>query len=391
MRYPPDRAGTIRRAPVALLASLLAAGLWLAGCGRSRPSAQPVAVVAAEVRPKGAEDETLARGPNGEPAVRASQVVLETADIEKVKALQARAVMLWAGSGEWYNAITAGAQAEFARLGVRVVSKADAQFDAARQATDVETSLALKPDIMLALLVDPVSAARAFQPAVDAGVTLVFADNGADGYQAGKQCSAIVTGDQFGMGREAARLLSEALGGRAPIGYIYHDAQFFVTNNRDREFKRTVLSRYPGMRIVAEAGFSQENKTEEVAAAMLIQHPEVKGIYVAWDVAAEGVVAALRAAGRYDVKVVTHDLGATNDLDMVMDGNVCAKVADRPFEIGETMARAAALKLIGKPVPPFIVTPSFAMDKRTVVEGWQQTLHKAPPAILTKALARQRS
>lgn len=403
MRCPPDRAGITRQIPTGMPATPVAARLatclatclavWplLTGCDHSRPSTHPETTTAVEIRPKGPEDETLARGPNGEPAVRASQIAIDAADAEKVKALQARAVMLWAGSGEWYTAITAGAQAEFTRLGVRVVSKADAQFDAARQATDVETSLALKPNIMLALLVDPVSAARAFQPAVDAGVTLVFADNGADGYQAGKQCSAIVTGDQFGMGREAARLLSEALGGHAPIGYIYHDARFFVTNNRDREFKRTVQSRYPGLKIVAEAGFSQENKTEEVAAAMLLQHPEVKGIYVAWDVAAEGVVAALRAAGRYDVKVVTHDLGATNDLDMVMDGNVCAKVADRPFEIGETMARAAALRLIGKPVPPFIVTPSYAMDKRTVAKGWQQTLHKAPPAILLKALARQRS
>jgi len=328
----------------------------------------------------------LATGPNGEVATRASEISLTADQISTVKAKGYKAAMLWAGSGEWYNAMSAGAEAMFENLGISVISKADAQFDLAKQATDVETSLALNPDIILTLVVDPVSGARAFQPAVDAGVTLVLADNGVDGYSAGNQYTSVVTGDHYGMGRAAAELMFDALNGKGKVGYIFHDADFFVTNNRDGEFKKTIAEQYAEMDIIAEAGFTDESKTEEVAAAMLMRNPEIKGIYVAWDVAAEGVIAALRAAGRDDVKVVTHDLGGTNDLDMAMDGNMYGKVADLPYDLGASMAQLAALSLLGEEVPPFVVVPSVKMTKENIVEAWQISLRKNPPNNVLKVL-----
>ena len=95
----------------------------------------------------------------------------------------------------------------------------------------------------------------------------------------------------------------------------------------------------------------------------MTQNPDINGIYVAWDVAAEGVVAALRSGGWKDVKVITHDLGATLDLDIALKGNVYGKVADVPYDIGVTMARSAALKLLGEDVPPFVVVPLSEDDQ----------------------------
>ena len=96
-----------------------------------------------------------------------------------------KAALLWAGAGTWYNALTSGAKDAFAELGIEVVAETEADFDPARQATDVETAMALQPDIILTLPVDPVSGAQAFRPAVDAGAKLVFVDNGVDGYAPG--------------------------------------------------------------------------------------------------------------------------------------------------------------------------------------------------------------
>ena len=132
-------------------------------------------VMEVEVLPEVSDsDLALAKGPNGEAAVRAAEVKLTDAQIQKVKDGEYKAALLWAGSGEWYNALSKGAEDEFARLGVKVVSNADAQFDPAKQATDVETCMALRPDAILTLVVDPVSGARAFRPVVDNDVVLVF-------------------------------------------------------------------------------------------------------------------------------------------------------------------------------------------------------------------------
>jgi ribose transport system substrate-binding protein len=197
-----------------------------------------------------------------------------------------------------------------------------------------------------------------------------------------------VTGNHYGMGRGSADLMAEALGGSGEIGFIFYDADYFVTNNRDFTFACRIAQDYPDIKIVAVSGFTEESKTEEVASAMLVQHPEIDGIYVAWDVAAEGVIAALRSAGQTDVKVVTEDLGANNDLDMVMNGNMYGKTIDLPYDIGATMARMAAYKLLGKEAPSFVVVDLMKVTKDNIVEAWNKALNMDPPQDILDALAK---
>jgi ribose transport system substrate-binding protein len=326
------------------------------------------------------------RGPNGEPATPASEVKLTDDEVAKVKAGNYTAALLWAGAGEWYDALGAGAKARFEELNIKVVATTDAQFDAAKQASDVETAMTLKPSAILTLIVDPVSGAAGFRPAIDAGVKLVLADNGAQGYVAGKDYVGIVTGDHYGMGAACAELMNDALSGKGKIGYIFHDAEFFVTNNRDHAFRAAIEQRYPGIEIIDAKGFTAENATFDAAAAMISQHPEINGIYVAWDVAAEGVVEAIRAAGRNDIKVVTLDLGATNDLDMAKGGAMYATVADKPYEMGVTMANLAAYSLLGKAAPPFSTVGFIKVTKNNLAEAWRDSLNKDMPADIKKVL-----
>jgi ribose transport system substrate-binding protein len=325
-------------------------------------------------------------GPNGEASTPADQVSLTDGEAAQIKDKRLKMAMLWAGAGPWYNALTAGATAEAQRLGIEIVANAEANFDPAKQATDVETAMARDPDIILTLVVDPTSGAQAFKPVADAGKALVFVDNGADGYKAGDQYVSIVTGDHLGLGREDADLMAKAIGGSGEIGYIFHDAVFYVTNNRDKEFKRVIGCKYPDIRIVAEQGFTEEGKTDQIASAMLTQHPEIKAFYVAWDTAAEGVVAAIRAAGRDDVKVVTIDLGANNDLEMAQGGIVYGKVADRPFEEGQKMVDLAAYKILGKDAPPFVTVPTVVATKETLLDAYKASFSSEPPADVLKAL-----
>lgn len=143
----------------------------------------------------------FAVGPNGEDAVPADEIELTDEQYEAIKEKKLKAVLLWAGAGEWYNAMTDGAKEEFKKLGIEVAAISDANFDPATQATQIETALALNPDIILTLPVDPVAGTAAFKPAVEKGVKIVFADNGVNDYRPGEDYVSIVTGDQYGMGR----------------------------------------------------------------------------------------------------------------------------------------------------------------------------------------------
>ena len=327
--------------------------------------------------------------PYGNAAVPASEISLTDEEVDQIQKGNYTSAHLWAGAGEWYNAIDSGATDRAAELDIEVVARTDAEFDPAKQANDVDTALALDPDIILTLIVDPVSGAQAFQPAIDQGVVLALADNGAEGYEPGEEYVSIVTGNHFDMGRAAADLMSEALGGSGEVGMIFHDANFFVTNNRDNAFRAAIEQFYPNITIVDARGFTEEPATFDVASAMLQTHPEIDGIYVAWDVAAEGVVEALRAAGRDDVKVVTHDLGVNNGLDMIEGGNVYGTIADLPYEEGRALMTLGAYGLLGKEAPPFVTVGYITVTRDNIAEAWQQSLGKELPEELSAALNNQ--
>lgn len=329
----------------------------------------------------------FAKGPNGEDAVPAKDIELTEEQYAKASEMNLTLAMLWAGASEWYNGMSFGALSECEKMGIEVVATTDAQFDPTIQATQIENALTINPDIILTLPVDPVSGTTAYQPVVDKGIKLVFADNSVNDYVGGEQYVAVCTGDQYGMGRTCAELTSEAIGGNGKIGVIYYEADYTVTNNRDNEFVRTIINNYPDIEIVSMMGFAEESATGEVASAMITQNPDLDAIYVSWDVAAEPVVAEIRSSGQ-DIKLVTIDLGGNNDLEMARGGIVYGKSADMPYQIGATMVKLAVLSLLGEETPTYVVSDSIRMTKDNIVESWNQAMNCEPSSEVLAALGK---
>src|SRR3954471_20348406 len=176
-------------------------------------------------------------GPDGVPATPASALLLSADEIASIHAGKHKAALLWHGGGDWVAAVNKGATDRFKELGVAVVATADAQYDPAKQANDIETALALQPSAILTLLLDPVQGAAALGPAVDKGVKVVLLSNPAKGFSAGKEYVGIVTDDIRGMGVAAAEMMADALGGKGEIGFIFHDANYFITKGSDKTFR----------------------------------------------------------------------------------------------------------------------------------------------------------
>ncbi len=325
-------------------------------------------------------------GPGGEAATPTSAVTIDDAQAAELQTKGLKAALLWHDQSDFVNAVTAGATDELTRLGIKVVATTSAGFDSAKQMSDIETALALSPNIILSLPLDPVASAAAFAKAKEAGVKLVFLSNLPQGYKQPDDYAAIVTDDLFQMGKHAADALATSMGGKGTVGWIFHDAAYYVTNQRDQAFKTTIENDYPHMKIVAEAGISDPARAEDIANAMLLKNPDLGGIYVTWAGPAEGVLAALRANGNTTTKIVTLDLSEPIALDMVKGGNVTAIVADEAYELGRAMADTGARAILGVENPPFIVAPAVTVTKENVAEAWQQSLHRdAPQTVLDAA------
>lgn len=329
--------------------------------------------------------EGVTTGPHGEKPTPAASMVLNQEQEQKIRDGKFTAALVWHEMSEYTNAVNRGAQDEFKRLGIEVVAQTDAGFDGARQKADVETVLAKKPSIIVSLPVDPASAASVYDPARAAGVKLAFVDNSPAGYEHGKDYVTIVSDDLFQMGNKAGTAMAEALGKKGKVGYIFHDADFYVTNQRDGAFKSTIVKDYPDMKIVAEAGMADPARAEEIAQAMVTQNPDLDGIYVTWAEPALSVLSTLRNAGNTHTRIVTLDLNEPAALDMVKGGNIAALVADEAYDIGVTVARATAGSLVGKGAEPFLVVDSLAVTKETVAEGWKKSLHKDMPESIAEA------
>lgn len=326
------------------------------------------------------------KGPSGETATPSSEITLSDSDLAALKGKGYKAALLWHTSSDFVNAVTAGAKDEFAKAGVEVVVETDAGFDAARQRSDIETALAAKPNVILALPLDPVTSAEAFRQAVKDGTKLVFLSNLPKDYVHGTDYAAIVTDDLYQMGKQAADALAASLGKKGKVGWIFHDATYYVTNQRDNSFKETIQKDYPDMTIVAEQGITDPARAEELANAMLLQHPDLDGIYVTWAEPADGVLAALRAAGNTHTKIVTLDLAEPVGLDMAKNGNVTALVADKAYELGRAMAATGLKSLLGEKTPPFIVAPALTVTRDTVAQGWKDSLNREAPKSILDAI-----
>lgn len=360
-----------------LVAGAMALALSLTGC--SGPGASGTAAPTAQA----SEPSLEFVGPNGEKPGKLAELVLTEDEKTKVKAGRHTAAFVWHTSSEFVSAVERGAREQFKDLGINVVASTQASFDAATQANNLQTVLALNPDIIVTIAVDPVSAEATFKPAVDKGVKLVIMTTPPAHYEAGKQFVSIVTESLTDAGKINATILGDALGGQGDIGYMYHDADFWVTNQRDKAFKAWTSFLYPNEKIVAEEGFTDEAKTQEIAAAMIARHPSIKGIYVPWATAAQGVLAALRDAGRSDVKVVTNDLDATLAADMARDGNAVGLVGNSSISIGKGLATASAYGVLNKTAPALVATTPTGITKDNLAQGWKDDYGTEPPSSVT--------
>jgi ribose transport system substrate-binding protein len=370
-----------RRVIAAFAVILVAVGLAVASSFAGR-TAGPLPI-------KSSKTLGQTRGPAGEKPTPTSALKLSSAEVAKVKQGHYTAALVWHQTSDFEAAVTAGARDQFNKLGIRIVATTIANFDAGKQKSDIETVMAKKPTVMLTLPVDPVATASAYKAAAKAGTKIVLLSNVPKGFKHNRDYVSVVTDDLFQMGKHAADALAAGIGDQGTIAYFFHDANYYVTNQRDQAFLKTILGNYKRIQVVAKQGIADPNKAADQANAVLLKNPSLNGIYVTFSQPpAEGVLSSLRNNSNTTTKLVSLDLDEPLALDMARGGNVFAIVADKAYELGQAMAKSAAYGILGKQAPAFIVAPAITITKANLEQGYQESLHKAPPKAVLKALGK---
>jgi ribose transport system substrate-binding protein len=371
--------------------------LALTACSSSGDNGQTDGVDAAIVAQVDAalaelDGQVLSLGPNGETPSGFETTELTDEEVAQIQAggYTAAIVMHYSGN-DWSTAQIEGLKAEFARLGVEVVAVTDADFKPEKQVSDIETVMALNPDIIVSIPTDPVATSAAFKKAAAAGIKIVFMDNVPADMVGGKDYVSVVSADNKGNGVVSAHLFAKALNGKGKVGLIYHDADFFVTKQRYDGFKET-LSQYPGIEIVEEKGIGGPDfagDAQAAATAMLTKHADLDGIWGVWDVPAEGIMAAAREAGRTDLKIATQDLGTNVAIQLAKNELIVGLGAQRPYDQGVAEARLAAAAVIGKTgLPNFVALGALPVSHDNVLEAWKTVYSADAPASVKDAFVK---
>ena len=319
------------------------------------------------------EELNLDMGYYGDTApVNFNDLEITAEDVEAIRALGLKAAFLnW--DGVPYNqAFTDGIERAFDELGIELVATTNFSFDAVKAAADVQNVLPLDPDIIITGVLDPTVWPGILQPALDKGITITMWSQGVEGWDVGpgEELCTIASYDPAYDGATVADGIHKWYPDGAKVGVIRWSFNHPVVIGRDQGFLDKLES-YGNLEVVADLPMDDPNKAQEVAAALITQHPEVQVIYGPWDSPpAEGIVAAIRAAGRDDIKVATMDLGFTGATEIAHDGIIFHDTAQAVYEGGRTMAIASALCRLGKDVPPFLIVPTYGVDKENLNSGW---------------------
>jgi len=335
------------------------------------------------------ENKVLGTGPNGESPTPAVGFELSYEELEQVKTMKATAaIVMHYGGNDWAQAQIDGLRKGFGDMGVEVIAVTDARFQPEKQMSDIETVLAQRPDVIVSIPTDPAATADAYLKAASQGVKLVFMDNVPEGMRAGEDYVSVVSADNFGNGVASAHLMAQALNAKGTVGIVFHEADFFVTRQRYDAFKQTIQDNYPGIEIVVEHGVGGPEfaiNAESIASAMLTKYRDLQGIWAVWDVPAEGVIAAARAAGRGDLVITTIDLGRNVAMEIAQGGVVYGLGAQRPFDQGVNEAELAAYGLLGKDAPAYVALPALPVTRANVLAAWESVYRTPAPRELEEA------
>lgn len=328
-------------------------------------------------------------GPHGERAAPPERVSLLPDDRAAAKAAGWRvAVVLHTLESDWAKQQLAGMVGIFGDCGAAVIDVVDCAFSPDVQVAELDRLILQRPDAIISLPVANEQVAAAHRRVSEAGIKLVLLDNAPTGLLPGKDYIALVSSDNFGLGKIAAAGLSPHIPRGAEVGVLGFAADFFATNEREIAFTKWLQANRPDI-IPRVRHFAGIEDAAASADALLSAHPDLAALFVVWDTPALAAAAHLAECGT-TLPMATVDLGEAVAIALAQGGSFCCIAAQQPFQQGIAAAQTVILCLLGRPVPAWIALPGIGVTRDNVVESFQTVWRQPAPREVLRLLGLSR-
>ena len=199
------------------------------------------------------------------------------------------------------------------------------ELDVARQIDLVDQMIAQHADAIVIAPADSKALVSVCKKAQDAGIVVVNIDNKLDSaVLLDKQAKIPFVGPDNRKGAKAVGdYLGKSLKPNDSVAIIEGAPNAFNAVQRKLGFEDAMKA--AGMKIIAsQSGYWETDKANQVASALITEHPELKAILCANDSMALGAVAALRAAGKASQMLVVGYDNITAIHSLLEEGKVLA-------------------------------------------------------------------
>lgn len=214
----------------------------------------------------------------------------------------------------WLGAVIKNAEDEAKAEGLKYVITTAA--DPNKQTNDIEDLISKKVSAIVMLPIESAAMTPVAKKVKDAGIPLIVVDRELES----DDFTALVKGDNKGIGSHAGAYLVDKLGGKGKIVEII-GVPSSVTTMRSDGFREAIKD-HPDMQvIVSQSGDFQKEKSLNVMQNILQSRPQIDAVYTHDDEMALGVLQAIKEAKRTDIKVVTGAGGHKDVYKLIKDGD----------------------------------------------------------------------
>jgi ribose transport system substrate-binding protein len=175
------------------------------------------------------------------------------------------------------------------------------------------------------------------------------------------------TTDNIAAAAAAADKMAELIGGAGEVAVIAHDQTSRTGIDRVAGFVNRIEEAYPDITVVdVQYGGGDHLRSTELARAIILAHPDLKGFFGANEGSAIGVLNAVTELDMVDdLVVIGYDSGA-QQIEAIRDGTMEGAITQNPIGIGYKAVEAAVMALRGEELPETIDTGFYYYDATNI-------------------------
>ncbi|SCP98948.1 LacI family DNA-binding transcriptional regulator [Anaerobium acetethylicum] len=332
----------------------------------------------------------IGRGPFGENATAPEEIELTEEEIKLLKESDFKVgISFHYGGTAWARLHENGIRDTLSKYGITVISVTDAHFNPELQVRQLEGLRIQEPNAIVAIPTDDEVTSNKFRE-LARETKLVFISNIPKGMKKDEYASCVSVNEREN-GHNAAVLIGEHFKNEKHIklGFIGHGAPFYGTHLRDMIAEQTILENYPNIEIVDTQYFYQIDNAFDVCKKMIMEHPDIQGLYVSWDRPALEVIRALEEMERTDVAIVTFELDTEIASYLAQEKMVVGVSTQLPYEQGVAVALVTAKALLNKCYDKYIGVHPYTVKTNNLLRAWREVNHEKAPEEIEQYITRK--